>query len=139
MNYINLLYVAAGGALGAAGRYLITYWFYSHSETSYPLGTFTVNIVGCFLLGLIYKLTMEKSLLSPELRLMLTVGMIGAFTTFSTFSFEILNLIKENNFGTALLYIGASVFCGLLAVWLGAAAAGVFDKLTLGGGLFDQK
>ncbi len=133
MNYPDLLYIAVGGALGAVARYLLSTWIYSRVEQIYPFGTFAVNMLGCFLLGLIFKLILEKSIMSSELRLMITVGIIGAFTAFSTFSLETLTLFRENNITTALLYVGASIVVGLLAVWLGVVTANVSMRLTMGG------
>lgn len=129
MNYVNFIYIAFGGALGAISRYILSTWIYNKSQQIFPYGTLAVNIIGCFFLGVFYTLTLEKSVIAPQIRIMVTVGFLGAFTTFSTFSLETLNLVKENNISMALLYIGTSVILGLLAVWLGTVSANFFNKL----------
>jgi len=123
------LYIAAGGAFGAVTRYLISTWIYNKSEQVFPYGTFVVNLTGCFLLGLFYTLSLEKSVINAQFRTMITVGFIGAYTTFSTFSLETINLIKEGSMGTALLYVGSSVILGLFSVWLGIGAANFFNQI----------
>ncbi|MDK2821581.1 MAG: fluoride exporter [Clostridia bacterium] len=127
MDYLNYLYIALGGALGATSRYIVSTWIYNKSEYLFPLGTFIVNIIGCFLLGVFSNLTLEKSV-SPQIRMMISVGFLGAFTTFSTFSLETLNIIKENNIGIAFLNITLSIIIGLLAVWVGVAFTNFFNR-----------
>ncbi|ATW25230.1 fluoride efflux transporter CrcB [Candidatus Formimonas warabiya] len=131
MSFFNsiYLYIAAGGAFGAVTRYLISTWIYNKSEQVFPYGTFVVNLTGCFLLGLFYTLSLEKSVINAQFRTMITVGFIGAYTTFSTFSLETINLIKEGSMGTALLYVGSSVILGLFSVWLGIGAANFFNQI----------
>jgi len=129
MHYLNYLYIAAGGAFGALSRYLLSTWIYNKSQSAFPLGTFIVNIIGCFLLGAFYTLTLEKSVISPQVRMMISVGFLGAFTTFSTFSLETMNIIKANNLTLALLNVGLSVVLGLIAVWLGTGMINFFSKL----------
>lgn len=131
MSYLNnvYLYIAAGGALGAVARYLLSTWLNNRSVQAFPYGTFVVNLVGCFFLGLFYALSLEKSVINPQTRPMITVGFLGAFTTFSTFSLETLNILKEGNMGIGLFYIGSSVFLGLISVWLGTGVANFFNKM----------
>jgi len=128
MYYLNYLFIAVGGAVGALSRYLVSTWIYDKNQSAFPLGTFIVNIIGCFLLGAFYNLTLEKSVMSPHLRMMISVGFLGAFTTFSTFSLETMNIIKENNITMGLLNIGLSILLGLIAVWLGAGMVNFFSK-----------
>ena len=127
--YLSYIYIAIGGALGALSRYFLSIWIYNRTNQVFPLGTFVVNIVGCFLLGLFYTLSLEKVDIAPQVRMGISVGFLGAFTTFSTFSLETLNVIRENNLIIALLNIVLSVTIGLLAVWLGATAANFFSNL----------
>ena len=116
----QLLFVGAGGFLGAIGRYLITTlaqrlspWF------GIPLGTLAVNIAGCFLIGLIGGLTEQRFSLSAEARLFLFVGVLGGFTTFSSFGWEAVILARDGAAGRALAYVGLQMILGLGAVWLG--------------------
>lgn len=113
------LIVGAGGFLGTVSRYftqiLMQRWF----QTLFPIGTLAVNILGSFLIGVIYALSERNNILSPEIRLFLTVGFCGGFTTFSSFSFDILNLTKDSSFIYTLLYMAGSIFLGILAVYLG--------------------
>jgi CrcB protein len=116
-------FIALGGALGSLGRYLLSTWIYSKSDAVFPWGTYIVNILGCFVLGMIYVWGAEKMVIGPNMRTFLTVGFLGAFTTFSTFSLETLNIIKGGEIKIALLNIAGSVVVGLLAVWLGTVVA----------------
>jgi len=119
MQYALYGVVALGGALGALGRYVLSTWIANRGNYLFPWGTFVVNILGCFLLGLIYVLGTEKLLINPQLRSMITVGFLGAFTTFSTFSLEAFNLLRNGEVIMALLYIFGSIAVGLIGVWLG--------------------
>ena len=110
----NILLVAIGGALGSVARYL----FLGLNVSSWPWGTFAVNIVGSLLIGLFTGMV-GKGTLSPEMRLLLVTGFCGGFTTFSTFANESLSMMKVGDVLLAALYIGASVTIGILAVWFG--------------------
>ena len=87
--------------------------------TPFHAGTMTVNVAGCFLIGLFCALADKGNLLSPEWRILLTTGFCGGFTTFSTFAYENINLLKSGNLMYFMLYTGASIVLGLLATWLG--------------------
>lgn len=141
MSYINniYLYIAVGGACGAVARFFLSTWVYNKTQQVFPYGTFLVNLVGCFLLGLFYTIFLEKSVVNPQIRSMITVGFLGAFTTFSTFSLETLNIIKEGNIGISLLYAGLSIFLGILFVWLGTGVANFFNKLGERGEQHDKR
>ncbi|HHU75326.1 MAG TPA: fluoride efflux transporter CrcB [Firmicutes bacterium] len=128
MDYILCGLIALGGAIGAVGRFFLSTWISSKDAFIFPWGTFVVNVLGCFILGFIYIVGTEKMLIGPQARTFLAVGMIGAFTTFSTFGLETINLISSGNIRIALFNIFGSVALGLLAVWLGI----VFAKLILG-------
>ena len=116
----NILLVALGGALGSVARYL----FSGLNVSSWPWGTFTVNIVGSLLIGLFIGMV-GKGAFSPEMKLLLVTGFCGGFTTFSTFANESLSMMKRGDVLLSALYIGASVTIGILAVWLGTKITGV--------------
>ena len=118
-----LLYVAVGGALGAVLRYLIGNWL---STEQMPWGTLTVNLVGSLLLGSLMGAAASSEAISKEMVMFLGVGVLGAFTTLSTFSIDTINLWKDGRISTALLYaISTSVFGPLLALlgWIVAEQA----------------
>lgn len=119
----NIIFVAIGGALGSVVRYLVSKWINDLSSTSFPFGTMAVNITGCLLIGIFYGLT-ERWELSGEMKLLLTVGFCGGFTTFSTFMNESLSLLRLDNILYAALYAGGSVALGLIAVFIGKALTG---------------
>lgn len=110
----NILLVAMGGALGSVCRYLVSRMM----ESSFPWGTFTVNILGSLLIGLLVGLV-SKGTISPDMKLLLVTGFCGGFTTFSTFANESLGMLKAGDTLLTALYVGVSVIIGLLAVWLG--------------------
>ncbi len=116
----NIFLVAIGGALGSLSRYGCQKWIYQLHPHPFPFGTFTVNILGSLLIGLFFGLSEKGNLLSPDWRLFLTTGFCGGFTTFSTFSYETLSLMRNGDYSYALLYVLASVLLGILAVWGGA-------------------
>ncbi len=114
-----LLIIGTGGFLGSISRYLTSRLVQHYFLSSFPLGTFLVNITGCFLIGMIYGMSERSSLMSSQWRLFLTVGFCGGFTTFSTFASENLALLHDREFLYFALYTGLSVFLGLIAVYLG--------------------
>lgn len=116
-----LLFIGSGSFLGGIARYLLSRGIQNSVITSFPLGTFWVNIIGCFLIGLIYGLSDRGTPISNELRLFLAVGFCGGFTTFSTFSNENLALLRDGSILYFSLYAGLSVFIGLLVTFGGHA------------------
>ncbi len=117
----RLAAVALGGAFGAVSRYWISGWIarLTH-ESPFPYGTLTVNVVGSFLLGLMMGLGSEgRWLLPPEIRMVVGIGFLGAFTTFSTFSYETIEALKIGDFRVAVGNILISVVTALAACWLG--------------------
>ncbi len=114
-----LLAVAAGGAVGAVGRYLVVSAVGHFFGSSFPLGTIVVNVVGSFVLGALIEALALVWSPSPELRAMVVVGVLGAFTTFSTFSMDVVLLYERGALGQAALYIGASVILSIAAFFLG--------------------
>ena len=116
-----LLAVAAGGALGAVGRYLAIAGVGQLFGTGFPLGTIVVNVVGSFVLGLLTELMALVWSPSPELRALIVVGVLGAFTTFSTFSLDVVLLYERGALGQAALYVVASVVLSVAGFFLGLA------------------
>lgn len=116
MKFIFL--VGAGGFIGSVARYLLSDAVQSRLLTSFPFGTMTVNLIGCFIIGIIYALS-ETSNLAPEYRILIATGFCGGFTTFSSFSFESLTLLQDNQYLYATLYAGLSLVLGLLAAFVG--------------------
>jgi CrcB protein len=111
-----LLFIAIGGAGGAVSRYLLATWAHRLWEGHIPVGTLFVNVLGSFTLGVVYVLLVEKQLIHQDWRGVLMVGFLGAFTTFSTFSLETINLMEAGHMAHALGYMLAStVLCVLLA------------------------
>ncbi|MDE5418124.1 fluoride efflux transporter CrcB [Labilibaculum sp. DW002] len=115
----TMLLIGLGGFLGSVSRYLVGQGLHRLFDTIFPIGTMTVNIVGSFIIGVIYSLAERDNLVSPEMRMFLTVGFCGGFTTFSSFAFDNLNLLKDSGFLYLSIYVGGSVFLGLLAVYFG--------------------
>jgi CrcB protein len=113
-----VLLVGAGSFLGGAARYLLSQWMHQRFPSSFPYGTFTINVIGCLAIGLFLGWA-EKGNLSSDWKFFIAAGLCGGFTTFSAFSWEILTMMKQGQTPQALLYIGVSVILGLLATWLG--------------------
>ena len=114
----SLLLIFLGGGTGSVLRYLLTISIYRQGATNFPWGTFAVNILGCILIGVFYTLT-SRIHITNELRLLLTIGLCGGFTTFSTFSNESLQLLKSGLYPSFFTYIISSVVLGILGVMLG--------------------
>ncbi|HHV63786.1 MAG TPA: fluoride efflux transporter CrcB [Peptococcaceae bacterium] len=112
-----------GGALGALTRYELGVWISSKWNQGFPYHTFIINITGAFLLGFINILLIERYNVSPVWRMGIGVGFLGAYTTFSTFSYEIIKLIEEGSYSTASFYAFASVLVGLVFVAIGMSFA----------------
>ncbi len=128
---MTLAYVALGGALGALARYGISGWVYDRMGETFPWGTVVVNVLGCLALGAVVR-WLQVSAVSPEVRPFLTIGLLGAFTTFSTFSYETVALLQEGQWLRAGLYVGGSVALGLIAMVVGMAL--VTTVVRAGGG-----
>ena len=115
----NILWVGLGGLIGSVARYLVAVLFAGQFTSSFPLATFTVNIVGCFVIGILFALSDRGNIISPEWRMFLATGFCGGFTTFSAFSYESVKLIQDGDFLYLGLYIALSVIVGLAATCLG--------------------
>ena len=114
------LAIAIAGALGALARWGVGSWF-GQRFPSFAWGTLVVNVGGSFVLGLLFALLIERAAGSPTMRLALTTGLLGAYTTFSTFSLETMRMFEEGATGSAFANIGLSLVLGLAAVWLGVS------------------
>ena len=115
----NLLLIGLGGGLGSIARYLCQKWFLDNHPNAYPWGTFTVNIVGCFVIGLFWGIAFKSFAENEDWKLFLMTGICGGFTTFSAFTLESIGLIKAERMGMFLLYVAGSVLIGLLATYAG--------------------
>lgn len=116
------LLVGFGGFAGSVCRFLASDYMTKNMPSLFPYGTFVVNSIGCFLIGLIYTLTIDKSVLNNETRLLLATGFCGGFTTFSAFSIETLALFKDDKLVVAGAYIILSVLIGVLFSYVGTLA-----------------
>ncbi|MBT17896.1 MAG: fluoride efflux transporter CrcB [Dehalococcoidia bacterium] len=118
---MQILLVGIGGFAGSAFRYTLSLWMSDRvaSSSSFPLGTFTVNVIGCFIIGLLAALLIISGDISEKARLFVVVGFLGGFTTFSAFSFEALNLLRSGHSITALTYVLLTLVITLLVTCLG--------------------
>jgi len=114
------LSVLVGGAVGSVVRYGIGMWL---NNATWPFGTWLVNALGSFLIGFLFVYGKEKMGLSPEAYLLWTTGFMGGFTTFSTFSLEVVQMILDGRIAVAILYSSASVGAGIFCAYIGIAAA----------------
>lgn len=119
----NIIGIMIGGALGALTRYELGAWISSKWNQGFPLHTFIINVTGAFLLGFLNVLFIERFNISPMWRLGIGVGFLGAYTTFSTFSNEIITLIEGGSYTTAGFYAFSSLLLGLLFAALGVGLA----------------
>ncbi len=122
-SMINILIIGIGGFLGAVTRYGVAIWIGQRWGRSFPLGTFVINITGSFLIGLLMTLMTEKIIENPQWRLLLVVGFLGAYTTFSTFEYETGALLKDSEWLYAGLNVVLSVVVGFIALKLGEIIA----------------
>lgn len=121
---IKLIYIAAGGTIGTLFRYWLSGWMHKFAGGQFPWGTITVNLLGALIIGLAWGITQRISL-PVNIRSLLFIGLFGGFTTFSTFVFEGLSLLKDDNIKLALAYIGISNIAGILLVYAGYVLANV--------------
>jgi CrcB protein len=119
----NIFIIGIGGFLGAISRYGVALWIGQRWGRSFPLGTFVINVSGSFLIGLLMSLFTERFMVNPQWRLLLVVGFLGAYTTFSTFEYETGTLLKDSEWLIAGLNVVLSVFAGFIALKLGEVLA----------------
>lgn len=122
--YRYVIYVIIGSSIGGAARYLSQEFVQKNFPSFIPLSTLSVNIVGSFIIGIIYALA-ERSKISAEVRILIATGFCGGFTTFSSFAFENVKLMQDGEFFNTALYIVLSIVIGFVAVYLGI----LFTKL----------
>ncbi len=120
---MNYLIVGAGGFVGAITRYMLAVWIGQRWGRSFPLGTFVINVTGSFLIGLLMTLMAERIIENPQWRLLLVVGFLGAYTTFSTFEYETGALLRDSEWLYASLNVIGSVLVGFIALKLGEMIA----------------
>ncbi len=115
---MNLLLVACGGAIGASLRYGMSLWFAQPNQV-FPWVTWSINVLGCLLAGIFFGYSLKYPVLQQEIRLFLMVGILGGFTTFSSFGLETFQLIRAEQLGLALLYAISSLIMGVLVLIIG--------------------
>lgn len=118
----NVLAVAVGGGIGAALRYAVTLVANMHGGITFPYGTILVNVIGSFLIGLLMMYFQGQSDVPPMIKLFAITGILGGFTTFSTFNMELLTFVRAGDLGAALLYGGLNIIGAFFCCWLGIAA-----------------
>ncbi len=120
---LKTLFVFIGGGIGSVLRYLMSGWVYSIWGSNFPYGTLSVNIVGSFVIGFFLTLAEDKFLVTPDIRVFVAIGIVGGFTTFSTFTFETFKLLKNGSLLIGGLNIVVSMTLALIAVWFGSILA----------------
>lgn len=120
---LAILCVAVGGALGSVFRYLLTNWFVQTFGPSFPWGTFTINVTGAFVIGIVLQTAALQPNFSPYLRLFIATGILGGYTTFSTFAYDTFSLGDTERIMHAILYAGGSLILGVIAAVLGVMVA----------------
>lgn len=119
----QIFYIALFGALGCLSRYFLSGWVYNLFGRGFPYGTLAVNLIGAYVIGLVMELSIRSDLISPSLRVGLTIGFLGGLTTFSTFSYETFKLLEDGEFLIASINIFISVLVCLFFTWGGTETA----------------
>ena len=115
----KLILIFLGSGLGGVLRYILSGWAQRFGDGSFPLGTLTVNLIGCFLVGFLSAAFSGRVLIREEYRIALLIGVLGGFTTFSTFGLETFTLLNDGEWARAAWNVGVSVVPGVAAVWIG--------------------
>ncbi|HEY4580180.1 MAG TPA: fluoride efflux transporter CrcB [Candidatus Acidoferrales bacterium] len=123
---VRIILLMLLGAAGTLARYGLDGWIQNRLGAAFPAGTLTINVLGCFLLGVIGQYSLTHLSVPPEWRIGMTTGMMGAFTTFSTFGWESVRMVQTGEWAKAALYIGASLLVGLVAMILGMRLGNAF-------------
>lgn len=118
MNLLTLALVAIGGAIGSVSRFVLSTAILRVSGSLFPIGTFTVNLAGCIAFGAIVGAAEQRFILPPDARAFLLIGVLGGFTTFSSYAFESFALMQDGQFAMAALNIVGQVVAGLLGFWV---------------------
>ena len=118
---LGVLFVALGGAIGSAARYLVSGWFAVQFGPAFPYGTFVINVTGSFIIGLFLAFAQERVSLSPYWRLFFAVGVVGGYTTFSTFEYESIRLLQDGEMLLGAGYLVGSVVIGAIGTVAGIA------------------
>lgn len=116
---MRIIFLIVFGALGTLARYGLDGWIQYRVGSVFPAGTLTINLLGCLFLGLIGQFGFNHITVSPDLRIGLTIGLMGGFTTFSTFGWDTVRMLEEGEWTKASLYVGVSVLGGLIAMIVG--------------------
>jgi len=116
---VKVLIIGLGGFAGSISRYLMYHAFDRHVQSFFPYGTLTVNVLGSLLLGVVFGLMQRQNVLSEEWRIFLAIGFCGSFTTFSTFAYENMVLIRENHLFSLALYVSLSLALAVMATYAG--------------------
>jgi CrcB protein len=119
----KVILVGVGGFIGANVRYWLSAWIDQNFGLRFPLGTFIINLTGSLILGFVATLAVERALIDPRWRLAIAVGFVGAYTTFSTFTYESIKLIESGSYGLAALNVVASAILGLIGAAIGMVLA----------------
>ena len=117
------LWIAIGGALGSIARYWVGSTVASRLGTKFPYGTFVINLTACLIIGFSLTLLARRTTINPAWRFLIPIGFVGAYSTFSTYEWETLSILRGGAFMEASLYAFASLFLGLVATWLGVLLA----------------
>ena len=121
---LNVFIVGIGGFIGSVLRYLVSGWAQEVSKSlDFPYGTLAVNLIGCFVIGFLGQLAEARGIFTSETRLMVFIGLLGGFTTFSSFGNDTFNLARSGQMINALTNVAVNVIFGLLLVWLGRTVA----------------
>ena len=122
-SYLPFLVISLGGILGANTRYLVTIYVAERFGTAFPYGTLLINVTGSLVIGFFLTLATERFTIDPLWRLFFATGFLGAYTTFSSYTFEAAQLARDGAYGLALAYLFGSVLAGMIGVFMGIAAA----------------
>ena len=128
----RFLFICFGGALGTGARYLVATWVAQAFGPEFPRGTVLINVTGSFLIAVIMELSLTAGVISPSVRMFLTTGMMGGYTTYSSFNYETVRLAEQGTWGLATLNLGVTVLGCLVAGVLGLITARVLARAAFG-------